>query len=189
MSSSGLGFVSDVLRKRRLTTRTRWRVLPSGRQALMVLAHLRKGKTYRDLAAGFGGGDDDRLPVSARGAASPRRTGTEPGAGDAGSGQEGVRRPGRTLLRIDRVAMASGRDRDYYSGKHKAHGVNAGHRRPRGPVDLGLAGVARCQARRRCSARARHPRGVSRGRGDGVRGHRLLRPSTRDPGAVPAQPL
>ena len=29
-----------------------------------------------------------------------------------------------TLLRIDRVGMASGRDRPYYSGKHKAHGVN-----------------------------------------------------------------
>ena len=29
-----------------------------------------------------------------------------------------------TLLRIDRVAMASGNDRPYYSGKHKAHGVN-----------------------------------------------------------------
>ena len=29
-----------------------------------------------------------------------------------------------TLLRIDRVAMTSGRDRAYYSGKHKAHGVN-----------------------------------------------------------------
>jgi DDE superfamily endonuclease len=29
-----------------------------------------------------------------------------------------------TLLRIDRVDMASGRDRAYYSGKHKAHGLN-----------------------------------------------------------------
>lgn len=29
-----------------------------------------------------------------------------------------------TLLRIDRVAMASGGGRAYYSGKHKAHGVN-----------------------------------------------------------------
>ena len=29
-----------------------------------------------------------------------------------------------TLLRIDRVAMASKRDRAYYSGKCKAHGVN-----------------------------------------------------------------
>ena len=29
-----------------------------------------------------------------------------------------------TLLRIDRVAMACGRDRAYYSGEAKAHGVN-----------------------------------------------------------------
>jgi DDE superfamily endonuclease len=29
-----------------------------------------------------------------------------------------------TLLRIDRVGMASGRDRAFYSGKHKAHGLN-----------------------------------------------------------------
>ena len=28
------------------------------------------------------------------------------------------------LLAIDRVAMASGRDRPFYSGKHKRHGVN-----------------------------------------------------------------
>ena len=29
-----------------------------------------------------------------------------------------------TLLRIDRVGMASGHDRAFYSGKHKAHGLN-----------------------------------------------------------------
>jgi hypothetical protein len=29
-----------------------------------------------------------------------------------------------TLLRIDRVGMTGGRDRPYYSGKHKCHGVN-----------------------------------------------------------------
>ncbi len=29
-----------------------------------------------------------------------------------------------TLLRIDRGGMAGGRDRPYYSGKHKCHGVN-----------------------------------------------------------------
>jgi hypothetical protein len=27
-----------------------------------------------------------------------------------------------TLLHIDRVGMTSGRDRPYYSGKHKCHG-------------------------------------------------------------------
>jgi hypothetical protein len=29
-----------------------------------------------------------------------------------------------TLLRIDRVGMACGYDRAFYSGKHKAHGLN-----------------------------------------------------------------
>ena len=29
-----------------------------------------------------------------------------------------------TLPRTDRVGMAGGRDRPYYSGRHKAHGVN-----------------------------------------------------------------
>lgn len=29
-----------------------------------------------------------------------------------------------TVLRIDRVGMSGGRDRPYYSGKHKCHGVN-----------------------------------------------------------------
>lgn len=28
------------------------------------------------------------------------------------------------LLRLDRVCMISGRDRRYYSGKHKCHGLN-----------------------------------------------------------------
>jgi hypothetical protein len=31
----------------------RWRKLSPGRQALLVLAHLRKGETYADLACGF----------------------------------------------------------------------------------------------------------------------------------------
>jgi uncharacterized protein YerC len=56
VSSRALRFVTDVLRKHRRTTRTRWQVLSSGRQALTVVAHLRKGETYRDLAAGFGVG-------------------------------------------------------------------------------------------------------------------------------------
>jgi hypothetical protein len=30
--------------------------------------------------------------------------------------------PDGTLLRIDRVGMSSGRDRAFYSGKHKCHG-------------------------------------------------------------------
>ncbi|EFE78356.1 IS493-like transposase [Streptomyces sp. HCCB10043] len=33
---------------------TRWRRLPAARQALLTLAHLRRGDTYARLAAGFG---------------------------------------------------------------------------------------------------------------------------------------
>jgi hypothetical protein len=43
-----------------------------------------------------------------------------------------------TLLRIDRVGMASGYDRAFYSGKHKAHGLNVqvmGAAREHGIID------------------------------------------------------
>jgi hypothetical protein len=33
--------------------RTRWRKLPAGRQALLVVAYLRKGEAYADLVCGF----------------------------------------------------------------------------------------------------------------------------------------
>ncbi len=35
---------------------TRWRRLAVGQQALLVLAHLRKGETFAEVAAGFGVG-------------------------------------------------------------------------------------------------------------------------------------
>jgi hypothetical protein len=119
VSSSSLRFVSDALRKQRRATRTRWRVLSSGRQALMVLAHLRKGETYRDLAAGFGVGTTtayrylrEALQVLATLAPTLEQA-MQVAAAKAYVVLDG------TLLRIDRVAMASGRDRAYYSGKHK----------------------------------------------------------------------
>jgi hypothetical protein len=43
VSTQTLRFVAEQLRKHRRTLRTRWRVLSSHQQALMVLAHLRKG--------------------------------------------------------------------------------------------------------------------------------------------------
>ena len=124
VSSRSLRFVTDALRTHRQATRTRWRVLSSGRQALMVLAHLRKGETYRDLATGFGVGTTtayrylrEALNVLAALAPSLEQ------AMRVAAVKAFVILDG-TLLRIDRVAMASGRDRPYYSGKHKSHGVN-----------------------------------------------------------------
>jgi hypothetical protein len=54
MSSRALNLLSDLLRGRRSERGTRWRKLPAGRQALLVVAHLRKNEAYAKLACGFG---------------------------------------------------------------------------------------------------------------------------------------
>lgn len=56
VSNRALIMLADALRKNRTELGTRWRRLEPGRQALLVLAHLRKGETYADLACGFGVG-------------------------------------------------------------------------------------------------------------------------------------
>ena len=53
VSNRALIMLADLLRQNRTELRTRWRRLEPGRQALLVLAHLRKGETYADLAVGF----------------------------------------------------------------------------------------------------------------------------------------
>ena len=45
--------LADQLRHHRTKIGTRWRRLDPGQQALLTLAHLRKGETYADLARGF----------------------------------------------------------------------------------------------------------------------------------------
>jgi hypothetical protein len=90
----------------------------------LVLAHLRKGETYADLACGFTIGTStayrnihEALDLLA--AMAP----TLAQAIEVASRKAFVILDG-TLLRIDRVGMASGHDRAFYSGKHKAHGLN-----------------------------------------------------------------
>lgn len=53
-STRALIMLTDALRHRRTQLRTRWRRLDPGEQALLVVAHLRTGTTYADLACGFG---------------------------------------------------------------------------------------------------------------------------------------
>jgi hypothetical protein len=124
VSTQTLTFVADRLRAHREKIGTRWRVLSSGRQALMVLAHLRKGETYRDLAVGFRVGVTTayrylREALQVLAALAP----TLEEAMSVAARKAYVTLDG-TLLRIDRVAMASGNDRPYFSGKAKCHGVN-----------------------------------------------------------------
>ncbi len=120
LSTSALRFLARELTARRLAQGTRWRRLAAGRQALLVLAHLRCGHTYAQLAAGFGVGTTtayryiaeavDILAALAPTLAEAVRT---------ASGKAFVILDG-TLLPIDRIAA----DRPFYSGQHKKHGMN-----------------------------------------------------------------
>jgi hypothetical protein len=56
VSSCALQVLADAQRRHRTAVDSRWRRLPRGRQALLVLAHLRKGETYTAPARGFGVG-------------------------------------------------------------------------------------------------------------------------------------
>jgi len=124
VSSRALNLLADTLRAHRTRRATRWRKLSAGRQALLVAAYLRKGETYADLACGFEIGTSTvyryiREALELLAATAP----TLEQAIEVASRKAFVILDG-TLLRIDRVGMASGRDRAFYSGKHKAHGVN-----------------------------------------------------------------
>jgi Helix-turn-helix of DDE superfamily endonuclease len=53
LSSRTLTFVAGLIRRHRAALGSPWRKLNPARQALLVLAYLRKGDTFAELAAGF----------------------------------------------------------------------------------------------------------------------------------------
>jgi DDE superfamily endonuclease len=122
LSRKTLTFVSGIIRRHRRSTGSRWRKLNPGQQALLVLAYLRKGETFADLAAGFGVGTttawryaEETVALLAARAPKLRQAVREAKrAGWAYVVLDG------TLIPVDRVAA----DRPFYSGKHKKHGMN-----------------------------------------------------------------
>src|SRR5690349_8025254 len=54
LSRQTLTYTAEVIRRHRTRIGSPWRKLNSGQQALLVLAYLRKGETFAELAAGFG---------------------------------------------------------------------------------------------------------------------------------------
>jgi hypothetical protein len=56
LSRQTITYVTGVVRRHREQIGSCWRKLTRGRQALLVLVHLRKGETFAGLAAGFGVG-------------------------------------------------------------------------------------------------------------------------------------
>jgi DDE superfamily endonuclease/Helix-turn-helix of DDE superfamily endonuclease len=122
LSSKTLTFVSGVIRRHRSAIGSPWRKLNPGRQALLVLAYLRKGETFAELAAGFAVATTTAWryveeTVALLAARAPKLRTAARDAVRAGHAYVVV---DGTLIPIDRVA----KDRPFYSGKHRRHGVN-----------------------------------------------------------------
>jgi DDE superfamily endonuclease/Helix-turn-helix of DDE superfamily endonuclease len=122
LSSQTLACTAGVIRRHRAQIGSAWRKLNCGRQALLVLAYLRKGETFAELAAGFGVGTatawryvtETVAPLAARSPKLRRALAAAKEKGHAYLVIDG------TLIPIDRVAA----DRPFYSGKHRRHGMN-----------------------------------------------------------------
>jgi transposase len=120
LSTRSLNQLAELIRGHRRAHRSRWRRLDPGQQALLALAHLRNGDTYRRLACGF------RIGLST--VYRYLREAIDLLAAQAIPLHRAVYLAVRlvyvildgTLIPIDRVAA----DQPYYSGKHKRHGVN-----------------------------------------------------------------
>jgi DDE superfamily endonuclease len=122
LSSQTLTFVAGLIRRHRKSIGSCWRKLNPGQQALLVLAHLRKGETFTELAAGFAVGTTTawryvQETVALLAARAPKLRTAIRAAKKAGYAYVVL---DGTLIAADRVAA----DRPFYSGKHKRHGVN-----------------------------------------------------------------
>jgi hypothetical protein len=111
-----------VIRRYRRQIGSCWRKCNPGQQALLVLAHLRKGETFAELAAGFGVGTATAWryateTVALLAARSPKLRKALRQAKKAGHAYVMI---DGTLIPIDRLAA----DRPFYSGKHRRHGMN-----------------------------------------------------------------
>jgi hypothetical protein len=122
LSSWTLNYAAGIIRRHRKAIGSCWRKLNPGRQALLVLAYLRKGETFADLAAGFEVGITTawRYVNETTGLLAARAPGLRQAVRDAvKAGWAYVVLDG-TLIPVDRVAA----DRPFYSGKHRKHGMN-----------------------------------------------------------------
>jgi hypothetical protein len=122
LSAQTLNYAAGVIRRHRRAIGSCWRKLNPGRQALLVLAYLRKGETFAELAAGFGISTATAWryvteTVALLAARPPKLRRALAGAKQAGHAFVVI---DGTLIAIDRVAA----DRPFSSGKHHRHGMN-----------------------------------------------------------------
>ena len=122
LSRAALVYLAGVIRRYRRQAGSCWRTCAPGQQALLVLAHPRKGEASADLAAGSGIGTATAwryvreavtlLAARAPGLRGALRAANKPGHVPAVTGG--------TLIPIGRVAA----DRPSCSGKNRRHGMN-----------------------------------------------------------------
>src|SRR5689334_4738653 len=122
LSRQTLTYTAGVIRRHRKQIGSPWRKLNPGQQALLVLAYLRKGETFADLAAGFGIGTTTawRYVTETVGLLAARSPKLHRALADATQAGHAYVVLDGTLIPIDRVAA----DRPFYSGKHRRHGMN-----------------------------------------------------------------
>ena len=122
LSRQTLTYTAGVIRRHRKKIGSPWRKLDPAQQALLVLAYLRKGETFAELAAGFGIGTTTAWryaneTVALLAARSPKLRKALRQAKKKGHAYVVL---DGTLIPIDRLAA----DRPFYSGKHRRHGMN-----------------------------------------------------------------
>ena len=122
LSSRTLTFAAGIIRRHRTAIGSPWRKLNPGRQALLVLAYLRKGETFAGLAAGFAVGTTTawRYVSETADLLAARAPKLRTAIRDARKAGYAYVVLDGTLIPVDRVAA----DRPSYSGKHKKHGMN-----------------------------------------------------------------
>ena len=122
LSRKTLNYVAGIVRRHRASIGSPWRKLKPGQQALLVLAYLRNGETFAELAAGFGVGTATAWryvneTVELLAARAPKLRQAVRDAVKAGYTYVVL---DGTLISVNQVAA----DRPFYSGKHKRHGMN-----------------------------------------------------------------
>jgi Helix-turn-helix of DDE superfamily endonuclease len=174
LSRQTLTYVTGIIRRHRQQIDSPWRKLAPGQQALLVLAHLRKGETFAELAAGFGIGTATAWryvteTVGLLAARSPKLRKALAGARQAGHAYVVI---DGTLIPIDRVAA----DRPFYFGKHHRHGMNLQViATPGRGYRVGVRPAARCRPRPDRSPDLGDPAGTGRLRARGAGGQGLSR--------------